>query len=210
MVRRPSLRWVVSGFASVVLILAVLEGLWVNGALRVPGFDPRGEQNVPVAVATATLLGAAVLAWSVASTASFIRVRAWPLIGLGAVLVYMAADEFLELHEGVEEAAEGTSWMWFYLPIVAMAAGCWILAVFDLGDFPLARVMLGVGALAWLALEYWQWGGNSSVLEHPWMMVPEEALELLGSGLFAGGALVVLRDPRARQGLESMTAIRHQ
>ena len=199
--QRLNLAAVVTGICVVVCVIGVMVALWVEGSVMVRGFNPRGEQNV-VAASTAAALGVAgVLTLVVAELSGALRIRPAPQAVFGLFLGYMALDEFLELHERVEIAAGGTSWMWFYAPLVALAGLAWLHAVSDLRARPLVVALLVGGSVAWAAsqmLEYRQWGGNSEVLVHPWMMVPEETLELVGSFLFGGAALLLLGTPEVR------------
>ena len=150
-------------------------------------------EGTPPAWYSAGLLAAAgvlaLLRWRVGPRAG--RAPAWLLAGL--FFLFMAADEAYELHERLEAAA-GVDWQLLYAPVVAVGALAWLALLRRLYPPRASVVLFVLGALAWLlgqALEAVQWSGDRFV--RPETVVPEEVLEMTGSGLFALAILVHLR-----------------
>ena len=151
------------------------------------------SEGSPPAWYSATLLASAgilaLLRWRLGP-----RTRdghAWLLAG--AFFLFMAVDEAFGVHEELE-ASTGVDWQLLYAPVVAIGAIAWLAVLRRLGPPRLAPVVFVAGALAWLAgqaLEAIQWSGSRFV--HPETVVPEEVLEMTGSGLFALAILMHLR-----------------
>ena len=116
-----------------------------------------------------------------------------PWLLAGAFFLFMSLDEVFGVHEELE-ASTGIDWQLLYAPLVAVGAIAWLGVLRLLGPPRLALALFVAGAVAWLAgqaLEAIQWSGNRFV--HPETVVPEEVLEMTGSGLFALALLIHLR-----------------
>jgi hypothetical protein len=164
-------------------------------------FNLDGEFTISAAVA-ALLLGAAGALAVVAAAVDRLAARRRALACLGVFLAFMALDEIAALHEKLEGRL-GVDWQVLYAPVVLFGGVCFVFVLLGARRFERRRsaVLLCLGAVAWLLaqiLEELQWDGDT--LLHPWMIVPEETLELAGSALFVLGLLGVL---------DALTATRH-
>jgi hypothetical protein len=117
-------------------------------------------------------------------------------MAMGAFLGFMALDELLGVHEALERWT-GVDWQLLYLPVVVIGGMAWLRALYVLRHgHAVAQRLLVAGAAAWFTaqvLEHVQWD-DADRLAHPWMVVPEEMLEMTGSMLFGLAFLVLLKE----------------
>ncbi|MDQ4131123.1 MAG: hypothetical protein M3133_09070 [Actinomycetota bacterium] len=116
-------------------------------------------------------------------------------LALAAFLAFMALDELLGVHEALERRT-GIDWQLLYSPVVLVGGMAWLRALQALrrGHVVARRLLMG-GAAAWLAaqiLEDIQWTDGDRLV-YPWMIVPEEMLEMTGSMLFGLAFFVLLK-----------------
>ena len=107
-------------------------------------------------------------------------------------------DELLQIHERVERHL-GIDWQVIYLPVMLVAAIAGAVIAWQLRHRPAVVAVLIAGACGWAGaqlFEMLEWGPGD-VLVSPWMIYPEELLEISGSCLFALAMLMVLSAPRA-------------
>jgi hypothetical protein len=179
-------------------VLAVMGTLYVAGA-PVRGFDPNGEANFLSLYDAGLLWLAAVLAATVAGS---VRPRA-ALLTLAAVFTFLGFDEFLAIHERLQDRTDVPSSV-LLSPIALVGALTLFLAWRQLRDIPGVTALLAGGALAWAASQAID--GIQPHYQQHWSIVPEEALEMVGSTLFVLAFLVALRaaDARARAHAEPL------
>lgn len=191
---------VLAGLVGVVVLVAV--GWDTTLDRPAVGYPPRrlldldGELGASAVFSAALLLlaAAAALGWA-SVTATRWGVRWAALTAL--FFVFMASDEVVSVHERMERLT-GLDWQLIYVPVVIAAAVPAVGLVFDLPDRRTRAVFLAGGA-AWVgaqALEFYQW--HDDVLVHPLAIIPEEALEMLGSLLWAAALLVAVSRGRRR------------
>jgi len=155
-------------------------------------FDLDAEYDVPAILsATYWLLAGIVLA--LAGQAREVGRGRYLWTALSAMLVFLAADEALGIHEKLE-GATGVDWQILYVPVLAAVAGAG-LSVFRRSP-PLPRLLFACAALAALAaqvLEAVQWDGDTTIPAYRALMVPEEILEPTAAALLVVAGLVLLR-----------------
>lgn len=128
--------------------------------------------------------------------------RPWTGVALLAgMLAFMAVDETTEMHENLQEVFDIT-WLLLYSPLMLVAAVGWLLTVRTLCKDRPAVVMLVAGAACWAVAQLFEHLQRANhMLVHRWMILPEEVLEMCGSGLFflalLHGAQWLRADPRA-------------
>lgn len=164
----------------VVAALGILYELGLVGNT----FNLDGEFRPPAIVSAGLLAIAGALA--IASAAEHGRADRRAFLGIGAFLLFMAADELLMVHERLEMALN-VDWMVLYGVLFVVAAICGLMT---LRAMPArrARALLLLGASAWFlsqVLEAQQWSGDTKNAGYAPMMVTEELLEMLGSLFFA-------------------------
>lgn len=197
--RAPAFRVVAALLAIALVVLAALHlaGDVVPG--RSPGFtNLDGERNLP------TLYGALLLFLSGVTFLRLVRHRVLPrsTLPLVALLLVMAADEVLTIHERLERALD-VDWQILYAPVVLLGALALVRVLRSLGPHTLARTLLLLGGGAWgasQALELAQWDGDVPRPGYDLLMFTEELLETAGSSLFLLCALVLLQGARASLG----------
>lgn len=153
------------------------------------------------ALYSAMLLGGAGLGWLVACSSADARTRRLGR-GFGALLLFMAVDEFLAVHEFVERHT-GIDWQVAYLPLVAIGAvvvGS-LLVRGTIGRTAAALVLAG-GAL-WAGsqvLEVVEWDGDvrTTRFDYETLMVIEELGEASGSVLLLLGSAAAARHVASR------------
>ena len=107
-------------------------------------------------------------------------------------------DELLQIHERVERHLT-IDWQVIYLPVMLVTAIAGAIIAWELRHRPSVVAILLAGACGWAGaqlFEMLEWGPGD-VLVSPWMIYPEELLEISGSCLFALAMLMVLSAPRA-------------
>lgn len=149
--------------------------------------------NVNAVVSAAMLLAAGVL-W--ARAARRLHPVSWTGLVLAAALVGMAFDDLLQVHERFE-GRTGLDWQLVYLPVMAFIASAALLLcrrlLRDRAHVALGLLLTG-GALWVIAqvLEKLAWVGRVKQPGYEAFMRFEEAFELIGAGLIAVAAIVVL------------------
>lgn len=87
-------------------------------------FNLDGERNVPTGFTALLLLAVAVLAWIVGRASEGRPALGWKVFAL--LMVFLAGDELVELHEHVQFHA-GIDWKVVYAPIGLVAVYLWFL-----------------------------------------------------------------------------------
>lgn len=172
-------------------IVALVSAGALFGRVRVLNLGE--ELTIPSAFSGALLVIAALAAFLLAGRLPLAAASRLSLIALGSFFAFMALDEMFYLHERLE-VLTGVDWQILYAPIVLVAGVAWLGVLLRLRSHPRAAGLFLAGAAAWIAsqgLERAQWDG--AVLLHPWITVPEEALEMTGSALFALALLMALQ-----------------
>ena len=147
------------------------------------------------------LNGAAVFSALLLVAAGGATVGAWwtgagrgTLVPVGALLIFMSADEYFALHELVEFYT-GIDWQVVYLPVFAAAGVCALAALRQHRSNRTFVACWVIASLCWgisQVLEKLEWEGDVKQPGYAFMMVPEELMEMLGSVAFLIGALVLL------------------
>ena len=180
---------------AVLVAIAWIPGAFYQADLDAPGlwrFSLEGEKLVPAFISAVLLLAAGALAGVIATEARATRLRV-AFAALAALFVFMAADEWLGLHESLEDSV-GEDWQTLYLGIIAIAAVAWTYVLRELTGT--RRWLWIAGAAAWAVaqgIERIQWDGEELVYE--WTILPEELLEMAGTGLWIFALLLAWRGP---------------
>lgn len=194
---RPAARsWPVGLAAVVLLVVGVFAAGGVLARLDIPGtawFDLDAERQGAATFSALLLLAAGastVVAWATGAAGRAV-------LPVGVVLVLMAVDEYWAVHESVEESL-GIDWQLLYLPVFAVAGICFLVALRQSWASPAFRTVWTAGALCWVVsqvLELLQWSGD---VQRPGiyvaMMIPEELLEMVGTGAFLVAMTVLISD----------------
>jgi len=194
-------------------VLAVIAVCTVVGSeslaprLFHPWLDLNGERNFTAGLSAALLAAAGVLAWLWGRSDG--RQRPVAATALGGLFLFMAADEFGELHERAERLS-GIDWQVLYLPVMVAGALVWLLALRRLWPLLAPRVLWLAGAAGWLVaqvLELNQYDA-ADVRTASWaqLVTGEESLEMLGSLAFGLALLVAIR--RSAEPLEGRAPAR--
>lgn len=196
-----------TALAGVIALLGVLglaysqakpgDALAFTGLRSIPlGLDT--EYSVPALFSGVLLLAAAYAGYLVAAVASSRRERRTVLL-FGAFLAFMAVDELLAIHEGLESLA-GVPWKLLYAPVILAGGALWLATLLLLRGERTAQLCLLAGAAAWSAaqiLEQIQYEDGKLVAR--WSILPEEVLEMTGSTLFGLALLLAVRTRLARR-----------
>jgi hypothetical protein len=115
-------------------------------------------------------------------------------VGLAGLLWLFGFDEIFSVHEWLEDHL-GVDWQLLYLPVglVGLAGGLLLLRSVPRES----RVLLVLAGVAWVVaqlLEKIQWVGET--LAHPFLVLPEELLEMTGSSLIVVAVLLALPSRR--------------
>ena len=120
-------------------------------------------------------------------------------MGLALFLAFFSLDELLSFHERLESFT-GIDWQKLYLPVGALGALIGLGVLLQVRrDLRVVATLLAAGA-AWFVAQVFeaiQWKGDKLVV--PWLIYPEELLEMTGSALFGVAMLMVLRSDRLRR-----------
>lgn len=159
-------------------------------------FDLDGEDTFVTVLTGASLLaaalGALVAGYSVLGRARLV------FHALAGFFAFMALDEVLSFHEGIERSA-GVDWQVLYLPIFLVGGVAGIAALVALRGVRIAQLTFLAGGAAWFVaqvLEKIQWSGagdDEPIAHYNLLMVPEELLEYLGSALWFVAFVLVIR-----------------
>jgi hypothetical protein len=151
------------------------------------GSDLTTRFNVPAAVTLVLLLVAAQFALLRGRIAQGRERYLW--WGLSLAFAYLCLDQAVGIHNRVEGPL-GADPELLYVPLVVAACALWVLALRGLEADPIARVLWVAGAGLWgLSQEIELLALGRASFEVP-LTLPEEALEMLGTALFA---LAILR-----------------
>lgn len=186
----PALR-VVTGVVVLVLLFLAVTGLLADLSDDFLFFHLDEERASAAALSSFLLLGAGV-----AVAMAHARSGAGPLAyALPLLLVFMAIDEFLVLHEPLEQRV-GVDWQILYSPLILAAGAAWLLVLRRWGPRSLAGMLLILGAVAWAfsqLLEFLQWDGDVPRPGYGIYVVVEELAEAGGSACFLlAGAVAFL------------------
>jgi hypothetical protein len=120
-------------------------------------------------------------------------------VGLALFLAFFSLDELLSVHERLESYT-GVDWQKLYLPVGALGALIGLGVLLEVRrDLRVVATLLAAGA-AWFVAQVFeavQWKGDKLVV--PWLIYPEELLEMTGSALFGVAMLMALRSQRLRR-----------
>lgn len=178
-----------------IVFLGVLGVAEVKTGHPLEAFNLDHEYTVPATFSALLDLGAAVGAEALRR-----RTGRNVLFGLVVLFAFMALDEYASIHEHLERLT-GIDWLKLYTPIFLYAAVAWVAVLNAFRDKLFWLCMVG-GAAAWSiaqVFELLEWKGNVKQPHYYAMMVPEELLEMAGSGLFLLGMLIALRAYRRRE-----------
>jgi len=163
-----------------------------------PLFDLAREVNVPAFWSGFLLVAAAASALAAARADG--RGARWPWWPLALLLLFMAGDEVLRIHEWLERQS-GIDWHVLYLPLMAVGAAAGVGAVVRLRHHPVLAAGIVASGAAWAlaqVLEALQWDGSQQVGAYGPMMLTEEILEMAGSLGFTLTLLAVAERFRSR------------
>ena len=134
-------RRVLIAIGTIVVLLGVLDVLEIVFGSPFGIFDLNGERNVPAVFSAALWACTSVVALLLGRAEQPAAVaRVW--LALSALLLYVSADEFGEIHERLERIT-GVDWQILYAPLGLVAAGLWVLV---------GRRLRGLRAGFWLFL----------------------------------------------------------
>lgn len=198
----PSVRWAVAGGLVSIAALGALGALEaVHAPIGGNGLLPRGafapfdldaETNLPSAFSASILAAAAALAFLLGAVRPG-GARSWPWWGIGVLYAFMGADEWMQIHERLQDTT-GVPWLELYIPLFVIGGSAWLVLIRRVAPYPPARLLLIAGAAAWIvaqANEKVQWHGSHPASFYKLSMVVEEILAMSGSFCFALGLLVV-------------------
>ena len=158
------------------MVAVIVPGVVAEITGRDDVFELDGDQKLAALVSAAFALGAAIAAVAWASRQHPIELA--PL-GLGALLVVLAVQEWTDLHYDLERAL-GVRWELVYAPLAA-AGAAFALATLRSFPGPLARRAMTGGALLWLLAQgVWLRPFVGSELVDDTLLGAEEILEMAG------------------------------
>ena len=178
---------------AIILLLGVLGVLHIV-VERFGAFDLDGERNVPSTYSAAVWTCIAALAVLLGRAERGRTARMW--FGLSVPLLFVAADEFGEIHERLERIT-GIDWQVLYSPLALAAVVLWVLVGRRLrtigAGFGLfvAGTICGVASQVGEALEYDS--NDERVAAFNEIVVTEELLEMCGAVLVGLALLAALR-----------------
>ena len=180
---------------TIIVLLGVLGVLDLAFGSPFGSFDLNGERNVPAAFTAAVWTCVSVIALLLGRAEQPAAVaRVWQ--ALAAFLLFIAADEFGEIHERLERIT-GVDWQILYAPLGLVAAGLWVLFGRRLRGLR-AGFGLFVGgticAVVSQVLEEIEYGANDQrVSGFDELVVGEELLEMVTAVLIGLALLTALR-----------------
>jgi hypothetical protein len=170
------------------------DGSVVIGGHHISGFNLDGERNLPTAWSGLLLVAASALGFVAVRLSRETAIPTVLLAPVAGLFAFMSLDEVWTIHERFETAT-GVPWQVFYIPVFAAAGFAALRLVPHLRRFPPAAPLLVVGGVVWFVaqmIDKWQWNADD-VLVHPYSIVPEETMEMLGSLLFLLTMLTIIR-----------------
>jgi len=185
----------VVAIGTIVVLLGVLGILEVEFGSPFRIFDLNGERNVPAAFTAAVWTCVSVVALLLGRAEQPVPVaRVWQ--ALSVFLLFVAADEFGEIHERLERIT-GVDWQILYAPLGLVAAGLWVLVGRRLRGLR-AGFGLFIGgtvcAVVSQVLEEIEYGANDQrVSGYDALVVVEELLEMATAVLIGLALLAALR-----------------
>jgi hypothetical protein len=192
---RPGVVAAVIGIA-----IAFLAGLMlmVQQGFQAYAFDPSAEQTVPAGFSGGLIVCNAALSLMLS------RLRpaeAWPWRLMTLAFVLLGADEIGGLHEKLEDPDRSALLDPVLVPLLLFYASAWLLVLRGIWeDRAVARLWIAA-ALTWIASQGLE-VSHAPNPDHP-TIVPEEALEMVGSGLFLLALLLAVQSTVPRLGLKS-------
>ena len=188
-------RRVLIATGTVIVLLGVLDVLYLVFGSPFGIFDLNGERNVPAtfsAVLWTCVSGVALLLGRVEPPAAAARV--WQT--MFALLLFIAADEFGEIHERLERIT-GVDWQILYAPLGLVAAGLWVLVWRRLRGLRAGFGLFVAGtvcAVVSQVIEEVEYGANDQrVSAFDELVVGEEVLEMLAAVFIGLAFLAALR-----------------
>jgi hypothetical protein len=192
--------------AAGIAVLGLLGSLWLAGVRDLAGvpiakFNLDDEFNFPATFSFLLLVGVALASWRWAAEAQG-RDRLVRRF-LAGFFAFMSLDELLSFHERLEAIAH-VDWQTLYVPVVLVGGAAWVHALRRLAVRE--RALWAAGAAGWFVAQVFEaveWGPTRLV--HPWMIAPEETLEMTGSACWVFALLVVLtrREERVQRALRA-------
>jgi hypothetical protein len=172
------------------IVIAVLSGLMlmVQQGFQAYAFDPNAEQTVPAGFSGGLIVCNAVLSLLLS------RLRpaeAWPWRLMTLAFVLLGADEIGGLHEKLEDPDRSALLDPALMPLLLFYGSAWLLVLRGIwANRPVAQLWIAA-ALTWVASQGLEVSHPPNP-DHP-TIVPEEALEMVGSGLFLLALLLALQ-----------------
>lgn len=211
-VRLPTVRQAATVLVSLIGLFVLMDLFDGRSVTQWP-FGLDSEQAPHAAYAALLLFGAGLLAGSLAWYSDRHRLL---VAVMAAALFFMSYDEAFILHEQIESSLE-RDWQLIYAPVIVVFGVAWLLVLIRVLRPRRTQLYWVLGAACWAVAQLFeklQWSGDEDQLVHPWMVVPEEALEMLGSTFWLLALLATLRlvlggdDAPAEQGDEAVAGYR--
>ncbi len=176
---------------ALIAVLAVMGILRYGNKEELGAFNLDGERNVPAVFSAALWTAVSGLAVLVGRAD---RWRAWHAFAV--VMLVVAADEFGEIHERLENKT-GIDWQLLYLPVGVLAAILFVVIGRRLWQLGVGFTLFALAAVAGVVsqlLEQVQYGENDEpVRGYRVMVVSEEVLEMTAALLIGLAFLAALR-----------------
>ena len=191
---RLDTRRVLLASGSIIVLLGVLDVLDLVFGSPFGIFDLNGERNAPATFSAALWTCASVLALLLARAEQPAAVgRLWQ--ALSALLLFVGADEFGEVHERLERIT-GIDWQILYSPVALVAAVIWVLVGRRLHDRRgfgvfVAGTVCGVLSQVIEAVEYGAHDRRVAAFDE--LVVGEELFEMSAAVLIGLALLAALR-----------------
>jgi hypothetical protein len=180
---------VLLGIAGAVVGTDAYQG---EGSLADRAFNLVNEKTVPTFFSGAILLAGGLCSLLAARVRLYGMHRLW--IAFGALLIFMSADEVVQIHEKVETWT-GVDWEQPYAFVAIGAAVVWFKILRRVERLP--RLLLIYGAIGWglsFVLEDAEYDSNDDrVSGFTTMAISEEVLEMAGSSLFLLALVIALK-----------------
>ncbi|PPK98579.1 hypothetical protein CLV92_101278 [Kineococcus xinjiangensis] len=152
------------------------------------------ERGVPAAWSALLIIAAATAALAQR------HVSVW-CAAFGGLLLFLAADEVLVIHETIEHNT-GVDWQILYSPLAVLGLVVGVMLARALrARNRLSFQLLLLGGACWVTsqfLEAIQWNGDVKATGYVYLMFTEEVLEMTGTILFLAAMLVLRNRATAR------------